>query len=272
MTIKEKVEKYLSNYDNGFNHRNAIRWLYKREPKLWPEILNATSFLEKDAKPKQRVWHILNEVYTVPLCPTDNIPVKWHENRYLKYSSQSAKARDPENTKLRMEAYRERTGEKHWMSGNTPKNKASREKMTKTRAKGNYPSPWSDPKVRSKCRETLFKKYGVINPGQLEYVKKMNSNPDKTERELYYEEVTKYTKLNWLSNFDDINPNRITRGPEQHLDHIYSILEGYKNNIPPEIIGHWTNLQMLPRRENFIKRDKCWKTQEQLYEDYKAAK
>jgi len=54
-----------------------------------------------------------------------------------------------------------------------------------------------------------------------------------------------------------------------HLDHIYSQVEGFKNNIPPDVIGHHTNLQMLTREDNGKKSGRCDKTVDQLYEDYK---
>ena len=38
--------------------------------------------------------------------------------------------------------------------------------------------------------------------------------------------------------------------------------------IPPEIIGHWTNLRLLPKLDNTSKGADCHKTKEQLYEDY----
>ena len=41
-----------------------------------------------------------------------------------------------------------------------------------------------------------------------------------------------------------------------HLDHKYSILEGYKNNISPEVIGNIKNLKFIPWEENIKKRTK----------------
>jgi transposase-like protein len=42
-----------------------------------------------------------------------------------------------------------------------------------------------------------------------------------------------------------------------HLDHKFSISEGFKNNIPPEIIGDIKNLEFIPWSENVKKRTKC---------------
>jgi hypothetical protein len=42
-----------------------------------------------------------------------------------------------------------------------------------------------------------------------------------------------------------------------HLDHKYSIYQGFKDNIPPYIIGHINNLEMIPAKINLIKNRKC---------------
>tara|TARA_R110000868_G_scaffold4895_2_gene30457 strand:- start:3947 stop:4885 length:939 start_codon:yes stop_codon:yes gene_type:complete len=42
-----------------------------------------------------------------------------------------------------------------------------------------------------------------------------------------------------------------------HLDHKYSILEGFKNSIPPEIIGNIKNLEFIPWQDNIKKRTNC---------------
>ena len=42
-----------------------------------------------------------------------------------------------------------------------------------------------------------------------------------------------------------------------HLDHKFSVVEGFKQNIPPYIIGHINNLEMLMGRNNLVKNRKC---------------
>ena len=42
-----------------------------------------------------------------------------------------------------------------------------------------------------------------------------------------------------------------------HLDHKFSVIEGFKQNIPPYIIGHINNLEMLIGRNNLVKNRKC---------------
>lgn len=49
-----------------------------------------------------------------------------------------------------------------------------------------------------------------------------------------------------------------------HLDHKYSILEGFKNNIEPEVIASLNNLVFIPWEDNVKKRTKCSITKEEL--------
>ena len=104
--LKEQITQYLKEHTG----RSPHRYIKCRDPDLWSLILNATSFLPENAYPQQRCWHILNSIFHVPLCPIDQIPLKWFDNRYLKYSSQSAKARCPQFNKKRTEVARSRRG------------------------------------------------------------------------------------------------------------------------------------------------------------------
>ena len=76
------------------------------------------------------------------------------------------------------------------------------------------------------------------------------------------------TNKNWYQHFYKINPDQLQRSKTLHLDHIYSIAEGFKNDIPPEVIGHWTNLRLIPKIDNSSKGADCHKTKDQLFEDF----
>jgi len=66
-----------------------------------------------------------------------------------------------------------------------------------------------------------------------------------------------------------INPNGLkTSRHEFHIDHIYSICDGYKNKIPPYIISSVPNLQLLWCSENTLKHTKSWMTKEELFDKY----
>jgi len=50
----------------------------------------------------------------------------------------------------------------------------------------------------------------------------------------------------------------------KQLDHKFSILEGFKQGISPELIGNINNLEFIPWRENMVKGSKCSITIEEL--------
>lgn len=88
----------------------------------------------------------------------------------------------------------------------------------------------------------------------------------KTQWELYQEQVTNYTNLSWKYHQDLINPTHLVRGNLYELDHKFSKTEGFKQGVPPEIIGHYSNLEMITKKENRSKRTKCSITLPELYE------
>lgn len=54
-----------------------------------------------------------------------------------------------------------------------------------------------------------------------------------------------------------------------NIDHIYSIMDGFRNKVNPKIIGSFVNLQVLPSIDNIRKRDESWITLEELKKEYK---
>lgn len=79
-------------------------------------------------------------------------------------------------------------------------------------------------------------------------------NPDKDAKRKYYSSVRTFTLKNFkhqikeLPNFELSGKTGI-KGAYQ-LDHKVSIKYGFENNIPPEIIGHICNLEMIPWEQN----------------------
>lgn len=71
--------------------------------------------------------------------------------------------------------------------------------------------------------------------------------------------LTGKQKLKTLENIENRGRNKY------HLDHKYSVFEGFRNNIPPYIIANIRNLEMLPEAENIKKGKKCSITLEELY-------
>lgn len=95
------------------------------------------------------------------------------------------------------------------------------------------------------------------------------SDEDRTEYELYRLNVWRITNKQDLESLKDIDKRgRIDLNPDAyHIDHKFSIREGFEENIPPEIIGSLKNLEMIPGRKNCAKNSKCSISKEELLDD-----
>jgi len=83
-------------------------------------------------------------------------------------------------------------------------------------------------------------------------------------RAVIYLSETSYKKYKHI-----INPLNLKRGRgDYHLDHIYSVIDGFKNNVPVDIISYYRNLQMLSEFDNISKNGNSWITLEQLYKEF----
>ena len=123
-----------------------------------------------------------------------------------------------------------------------------------------------------KACQTKLKKYGDKNFNNREkmfetrfgisYNEYLEQLPDYIR---YRNEVLKFTRkqpLNLLKNYDKRRPK------DYHLDHRFSIKQGFIENIPPFIIGNIVNLEMLPWRDNVSKNYKCSMIKEELFEKF----
>lgn len=99
-------------------------------------------------------------------------------------------------------------------------------------------------------------------------IKHPNSKEDGN-RKLYKKLVWHYTNYHWKQHQGFINHYGVSRSSAgYHIDHIYSIEHGFRQSIPPYIVGHWTNLWMTPAIENSRKGAQCGKPYETLISDY----
>lgn len=84
------------------------------------------------------------------------------------------------------------------------------------------------------------------------YIKNRIKGIKDLNKKLYYAKVWEITDKNDLSVLKNFNKRGFRK---YHLDHIYCIACGYKNNIPPEAIGHIDNLRFIHYKLNMRKRD-----------------
>lgn len=90
----------------------------------------------------------------------------------------------------------------------------------------------------------------------------------KSDWELYREQVLNCTYRSWRQYRDQINPLGLERGSEYELDHKFSITEGFKQGVDSAIIGHFANLELIPKSVNRSKRIRCSITLEELITAY----
>jgi transcription elongation factor Elf1 len=83
------------------------------------------------------------------------------------------------------------------------------------------------------------------------YEEYRNSLPEWKKYRVDVLRITKQQPLHLLENYDKRGVNGV---PGTYtLDHIVSIRKGFNENIPPDQIGHISNLQMLPWEDNITK-------------------
>ena len=100
-------------------------------------------------------------------------------------------------------------------------------------------------KLLDECK-SIIKKNPKLKKRKLDKIKDL-------EKRLYYLKVWFITESQPLKKLRN-HEKRCFYGKNcYHLDHRCSIAEGYKNNIPPEIIGRMDNLKFIPAKKNMAK-------------------
>jgi transposase-like protein len=74
----------------------------------------------------------------------------------------------------------------------------------------------------------------------------------------YVRQVRSLTAKNYKLYKDFINPENLKIGKtDYHLDHKYSIFEGYRNSVDVKVIASKENLEVIPSKENLSKQQRC---------------
>jgi hypothetical protein len=84
----------------------------------------------------------------------------------------------------------------------------------------------------------------------------------------YRKFVRTYT-FQTLKNFSPFGNVDLNLGHKKnHIDHIRSVYDCFRDRIPPEICGSHVNLQLLNWVENLEKYSNSWQTKEELFGKY----
>jgi len=114
---------------------------------------------------------------------------------------------------------------------------------------------WEDEEYRLRYEQTILEK-GLKRPDE-----------ELEELERYRRKVKIYTKKSLIKFGDEININNYPIGIGDgfyNIDHIYSIVDGFENNVPPKIIGSHINLQVISSKENILKNSDSWINKDEL--------
>lgn len=132
--------------------------------------------------------------------------------------------------------------------------------------------------TKNKIKETLLNRYNVTNPMKnkdisdkvLETAKNKGliykwSKTELKDIQSYRRSVCYYTEKTYNEYKHLINPNNLERGIDKyHIDHIYPIIEGWRNKIDPKLIANHKNIRLISSYENLAKGDRT----EITYEDF----
>lgn len=102
----------------------------------------------------------------------------------------------------------------------------------------------------------------MLNTNLINFETYRNNFQDLLEnKEDYYIFVRALTEKNYDLFKNVINPKGLKRSlRNNHIDHIYSISQAFKDKVDPFLIAHPCNLQMLKAKENKKKRANCGHT------------
>lgn len=236
-----------------------------------------------DWKLFQTAYHelYLDKKTTIPDCPVCGGPLRFVGLRvgYTQSCSASCRNRNPDFLRKYKDACLANYGTEFASQSTKFRNIVKATNISKY----GVDNPFKSEQVRKKFKQTCMKQYGVDNPSKsnqvISKIKKSRiaagdwlPDAERSDLELYRIAVKKITAKSYHDYYYKINPNNLPRERyKYHLDHIFSVEEGFKNGVPAEIIGHWTNLRMLWHLDNSAKNTKCHKTIDQLIEDYKLS-
>ncbi|PCI28137.1 hypothetical protein COB55_04475 [Candidatus Wolfebacteria bacterium] len=133
---------------------------------------------------------------------------------------------------------------------------------------------------QEKYKQTCLERFGVEHPSYsfdvikkqietktgMKYEEYLERIPDW---ELYKKQVLKFTRRQSIYLLESVEKRGLSgvNGSYQ-LDHMFTIYEGFKQNICPYIIGNICNLIMLPWEDNISKYVCCSLTKQQLFDRY----
>lgn len=219
------------------------------------------------------------EILLCPVCKKQPLKFNGLKSGYAKNCSESCRSRNPQTHEIYKKTCLVRYGVEYASQATGFKETVKQTSLNKYGVENAF----QNTELKLKHKKTIMEKYGVPNVSQspviINKIRRTHENTGLWTPLEKLSELQKYRALvksisakSYHDHYYKINPQNLPRSRyEYHLDHIYSVEEGFKNNVPPEVIGHYTNLRMLWHLDNSRKNTKCHITVNQLMERYHTA-
>ena len=124
---------------------------------------------------------------------------------------------------------------------------------------------WNSWRQGSRCAKCSI----IKNSGSNHYKWKNYTKDEIKQFQNYRENVTQITNQNFKKYYNYINPKNLPRDHNKyHVDHIFTVIDGFNSKISPEVLASPVNLQMLLWKENISKHGRSDIIKETLYELY----
>lgn len=256
----DKINPYITRTD--YQIKNGL-------VELISELISETSFLNPNCLLSERIYCVLKDIKSHPLCECGN-EVKFNQFSRGYYTNCSCKC--SANSKSKIEKIKETNLSRYGVEfiAQLPDERIKRSKsLTKLRPSFDYSN---SSETRKK---TIIQRYGNVNTGWLSSgrdtrIENGFNCKQSVDYKLYKRDVRWFTKRNDLTKLEyhELRDNHCRNENAYHLDHIVSIVNCYNNGISPEIAGSIVNLRFIPWKENLSKWSRSAMTIEELLDKY----
>lgn len=198
--MDKETAKYY--YDNNIK--------IKAKTAVYNDLVNSTQHLPGKLFPKQRLWHIINDVSTIPSCKICNNYVKWDDaqplekQQYRVYCCVKCSRKDSDVSIKKLQTELERYGEgrksvvekikqtnnERYGANYAIQTETFKQKQASTNiSRYGVENVIQNTQVVSKRKQTNLERYGVAAPCQNEIIKQKMFNTNNERYGVYYPSI-----------------------------------------------------------------------------------
>jgi len=279
--------------DNISGKKSTEKWLSKNNNELYTEIIQWCDKYDilKNIEFKRKIYHYITENIIIPICPTCGGYLTFFRMRdgYRKYCCDICVKNSSEYKLKWIVSWKKNNSDNEFIDKRTKtciEKYGSIDEFKKIRLeiliKNTNKKYGVDHYIltddfKEQRKQTLINKYGDEDWNNKEKTRQTRIKNGTQIDESKIDSFHKYKKIVvnrsttiYRNNIEEINPLKLERGKKlYHIDHKFSVKQGFLNNIPIEIISHPCNLFMIWYMDNLIKQDRCDISLTELLENIK---